>query len=152
MHICAYTDFIFLFFFHVILFHLFFYPKYVTLQIGDETDTTQVIDKNLNPEWNASFDHKIDPKNPPNDIQFTCWDKDIFGRDYMGEITVSLLKLWESGTIGYHSESNKVDIFLYSNSLLVLFIKRAKHDRIYHYYYFFFFIAAMASVNLDPEE
>ncbi|RHZ44097.1 hypothetical protein Glove_759g11 [Diversispora epigaea] len=84
-----------------------FSDPYITINIGDETFNTQVIDKNLNPVWNASFDHKLDPQNPHNEIQFICWDKDIFGHDYMGEVTVNLFNFWEGNDIGYFNESNK---------------------------------------------
>ncbi|CAG8474160.1 3475_t:CDS:10 [Diversispora eburnea] len=79
--------------------------------MGDETFSTQVINKNLNPEWNASFDYKIDPKNPCNELRFICWDKDIFGNDYMGETTINLLNFWESNEIGYYNETNKPQQF-----------------------------------------
>ncbi|CAG8450943.1 8789_t:CDS:10 [Acaulospora morrowiae] len=80
---------------------------YIDIQIGEHTYTTQVIDKNLNPRWDASFDHKFNASEPPKEIRFTCWDKDFVGRDYMGEIRFDLLDIWKKNSIGYSDETNK---------------------------------------------
>ncbi|CAG8630501.1 12901_t:CDS:10 [Funneliformis mosseae] len=85
-----------------------FSDPFITMNIDDATDQTQVINKSLNPRWDAVFDHKIDPENPPKQIHMTCWDKDVFGRDYMGEIFISLENLWgnNNGCISYNDMLN----------------------------------------------
>ncbi|KAG9305463.1 hypothetical protein G9A89_021181 [Geosiphon pyriformis] len=81
---------------------------YVVLQIGDEIHQTQVVNKNLNPRWDASFETPVSTREPPKEILLTCWDKDAFGKDYMGEIKVSLQELWQDGYLGYDDPENKV--------------------------------------------
>ncbi|CAG8434726.1 9000_t:CDS:10 [Scutellospora calospora] len=83
-----------------------FSDPYIVMHIGDENYNTHVVNKNLNPEWDATFCHKIDPQHPPSEIHFTCWDKDIFGKDYMGEIIIPLERFCEKGHIGYNDELN----------------------------------------------
>ncbi|CAB4442291.1 unnamed protein product [Rhizophagus irregularis] len=84
-----------------------FSDPFVAISISDSTYQTHVVNKNLNPKWDAIFDHKIDLTKPPNEIHLTCWDKDTFGKDYLGEIYISLDKLWESnGHIAYDDELN----------------------------------------------
>ncbi|RIB13627.1 phosphatidylserine decarboxylase-domain-containing protein [Gigaspora rosea] len=84
-----------------------FSDPYITVNVGDESYNTQVVNKNLNPVWDASFEYKVNPEHPPSEINFTCWDRDIFGRDYMGETSIPLDKFCEGGHIGYHDQSNK---------------------------------------------
>ncbi|KAF0388835.1 phosphatidylserine decarboxylase proenzyme [Gigaspora margarita] len=83
-----------------------FSDPYITVNVGDESYNTQVVNKNLNPVWDASFDYKVNPEHPPSEIHFTCWDRDIFGRDYMGEIFIPLDKFCGGGHIGYQDQSN----------------------------------------------
>ncbi|RIA83236.1 phosphatidylserine decarboxylase-domain-containing protein [Glomus cerebriforme] len=84
-----------------------FSDPFVTINIDDSTYQTHVVNKNLNPKWDAIFDHKVDLNKSPSEIHFTCWDKDVFGRDYLGEIFVSLDKLWENnGHISFDDEFN----------------------------------------------
>nr|CAG8438384.1 15354_t:CDS:10 [Entrophospora candida] len=80
---------------------------YVTLYIEDSTYHTQVVNKELNPRWNATFEHRINQDKPPEAIYFTCWDKDVFGKDYMGEFDILLKELWGNGIVGYNHELNK---------------------------------------------
>ncbi|CAG8454463.1 1996_t:CDS:10 [Dentiscutata erythropus] len=83
-----------------------FSDPYITVNIGDESFNTHVMYKNLNPIWNASFEYKVNPAHPPSEIHFTCWDRDLFGRDYMGEISIPLDKFCEGGHIGFTDPSN----------------------------------------------
>ena len=82
------------------------------MNVNDSTYQTNVVNKNLNPKWDAVFDYKIDLNKPPEDIHLTCWDKDMFGRDYMGEISIFLDKLWENGHIAYDDKFNLVIHFI----------------------------------------
>ncbi|CAG8805952.1 14615_t:CDS:2, partial [Racocetra fulgida] len=72
-----------------------FSDPYITMNISDEDYNTHVVSKNLNPVWDATFEHKVNPEQPPSEIHFTCWDRDFFGRDYMGEIDIPLEKFCE---------------------------------------------------------
>ncbi|CAG8452526.1 14469_t:CDS:10 [Cetraspora pellucida] len=83
-----------------------FSDPYITMSICDEAYNTHVVYKNLNPVWDTSFDHKVNPEHPPSEIHFTCWDRDFFGRDYMGEIVIPMEKFCERGHIGYDDPSN----------------------------------------------
>ncbi|GAM87907.1 hypothetical protein ANO11243_059350 [Dothideomycetidae sp. 11243] len=62
---------------------------YLVLTLGDAKEATSVMPKTLNPEWHQSFDL------PVTGIQsllldVVCWDKDRFGKDYMGEFDIAL--------------------------------------------------------------
>lgn len=63
--------------------------QYLVLTSGDARIVTHTIPKTLNPEWNvieeipiSSFDNLL--------LSFTCWDKDRFGKDYLGEFDLAL--------------------------------------------------------------
>lgn len=45
--------------------------------------------KTLNPEWNVSFDLPIVGVQSLL-LEAICWDKDRFGKDYLGEFNVAL--------------------------------------------------------------
>lgn len=45
--------------------------------------------KTLNPEWNVSFDLPIVGVQSLL-LEAICWDKDRFGKDYLGEFDVAL--------------------------------------------------------------
>lgn len=45
--------------------------------------------KTLNPEWNVSFDMPIVGAQSLL-LEAVCWDKDRFGKDYLGEFDVAL--------------------------------------------------------------
>ncbi|CAG8452345.1 7063_t:CDS:10 [Paraglomus brasilianum] len=68
---------------------------------------TQVVPKSLNPQWDDWFEYNIALDNVPTAIHFTCWDKDMFGKDYMGEAHIALNDNWEAGHIGYNDPQNK---------------------------------------------
>lgn len=57
-----------------------------------KSEKTSVQKKTLSPEWNESFPIYIsDPSKSPT-ILIEMWDKDRVGKDYMGEVHVSLPK------------------------------------------------------------
>ncbi|CAG8574107.1 2992_t:CDS:10 [Ambispora leptoticha] len=93
-----------------------FSDPYVVVTIGDETHQTQVINKNLSPRWDASFDAIINPQNPPREILFTCWDKDLLGKDFLGEFKVSLEHHWKDITVGYNDTGNKPKWYALENT------------------------------------
>lgn len=63
--------------------------KYLVLRVGDTYQSTPTIMKTLNPEWNFSLDLQIVGAQSLL-LEATCWDKDRFGKDYLGEFDVAL--------------------------------------------------------------
>jgi phosphatidylserine decarboxylase len=59
------------------------------LSLGDAKEATPTINKTLNPEWNTVLDLPIVGEQSLL-LEVCCWDKDRFGKDYMGEFDVIL--------------------------------------------------------------
>ena len=59
------------------------------LSLGDAKEATPTINKTLNPEWNTTLDLPIVGEQSLL-LEVCCWDKDRFGKDYMGEFDVIL--------------------------------------------------------------
>ncbi|KAL8995967.1 MAG: hypothetical protein Q9169_004414 [Polycauliona sp. 2 TL-2023] len=71
---------------------------FLVVTLGDAKESTPIISKTLNPEWNVSFDL------PVNGIQSllleaVCWDKDRMGKDYLGEFDVVVEDIFDNGQI-----------------------------------------------------
>ncbi|KAL5119979.1 phosphatidylserine decarboxylase [Pleosporales sp. CAS-2024a] len=62
---------------------------YLVLELGDAKEATPTINKSLNPEWNTTLDLPIAGEQSLL-LEVHCWDKDRFGKDYMGEFDVIL--------------------------------------------------------------
>ncbi|EEQ90919.2 phosphatidylserine decarboxylase [Blastomyces dermatitidis ER-3] len=69
---------------------------YLVVSLGEARQSTPTITKTLNPEWNVSFDLPI--LGVPL-LECICWDKDRFGKDYMGEFDIPLEDIFSAGTI-----------------------------------------------------
>ncbi|OJD26915.1 phosphatidylserine decarboxylase [Blastomyces percursus] len=69
---------------------------YLVVSLGEARQSTPTISKTLNPEWNVSFDLPI--LGVPL-LECICWDKDRFGKDYMGEFDIPLEDIFSAGTI-----------------------------------------------------
>jgi hypothetical protein len=54
----------------------------------------------LDPTWDAHFDIKVAPKKTPTLLSFTVWDKDTFGRDFLGEITIPFKNIFDRNNQG----------------------------------------------------
>ncbi|KAK2741126.1 hypothetical protein FQN57_005727 [Myotisia sp. PD_48] len=67
---------------------------YLVVTLGDSRESTPTISKTLNPEWNVSFDLPI--VGVPL-LECVCWDKDRFGKDYMGEFDIALEDIFSDG-------------------------------------------------------
>ena len=63
--------------------------QYLVLSLGDAKSATPTINKTLNPEWNTTVDLPIVGEQSLL-LEACCWDKDRFGKDYMGEFDVLL--------------------------------------------------------------
>jgi phosphatidylserine decarboxylase len=68
---------------------------YLVLTLGDAKEATSVINKTLNPEWNQSVDFPI-VGDQSMLLEVCCWDKDRFGKDYMGEFDVVLEDVFQN--------------------------------------------------------
>ncbi|KAH6683472.1 phosphatidylserine decarboxylase-like protein [Halenospora varia] len=62
---------------------------YCVLTLGDAKNATQCVPKTLNPEWNVTVQFPVSGVNSLL-LDLVCWDKDRFGKDYMGEFDLSL--------------------------------------------------------------
>ncbi|OCL09710.1 hypothetical protein AOQ84DRAFT_316536 [Glonium stellatum] len=69
---------------------------YLVLTLGDAKQATPSISKTLNPEWNQTFDLPIVGVQSLL-LEAVCWDKDRFGKDYMGEFDVALEDIFGNG-------------------------------------------------------
>ncbi|KAK3325811.1 phosphatidylserine decarboxylase-domain-containing protein [Apodospora peruviana] len=62
---------------------------YLVLSLGDAKHITHSVSKTLNPEWNEQCHLSIsDVRSLLLDV--CCWDKDRFGKDYLGEFDLAL--------------------------------------------------------------
>jgi phosphatidylserine decarboxylase len=66
--------------------------------LGDARQATPVIPKTLNPEWNETFDLPISGTHSLL-LEACCWDKDRFGKDYMGEFDIPLEDIFANGQV-----------------------------------------------------
>jgi Ca2+-dependent lipid-binding protein len=57
--------------------------------------TTKHISQTLNPEWNFHFDISVSPSRAPKHISVTLWDKDTFGRDFMGDLMIPFRNVFD---------------------------------------------------------
>lgn len=70
--------------------------QYLVLTLGDGKHQTHAVSKTLNPDWNEQCEF------PVNDIRHLlldviCWDKDRFGKDYLGEFDLALEEIFANG-------------------------------------------------------
>ncbi|KAK0616063.1 phosphatidylserine decarboxylase-domain-containing protein [Bombardia bombarda] len=66
---------------------------YLVLTLGDSKHVTHAVSKSLNPDWNEQC------RLPINGVQsllldVCCWDKDRFGKDYLGEFDLALEEIF----------------------------------------------------------
>ncbi|KAI6714193.1 phosphatidylserine decarboxylase [Diplocarpon mali] len=62
---------------------------YLVVTLGDSKNATQSVPKTLNPEWNVAIQMPINSVNALL-LDCVCWDKDRFGKDYLGEFDLAL--------------------------------------------------------------
>ena len=72
--------------------------QFLVVTLGDTRQSTPTISKTLNPEWQVSFDLPI---TGPQCLllEATCWDKDRFGKDYLGEFDVAIEDIFTNGQV-----------------------------------------------------
>ncbi|KAG9245174.1 phosphatidylserine decarboxylase-like protein [Calycina marina] len=62
---------------------------YLVLSLGDSKESTPCVPKTLNPEWNITLQMPITGTNCLL-LDVVVWDKDRFGKDYLGEFDLAL--------------------------------------------------------------
>ncbi|KAL9111793.1 MAG: hypothetical protein Q9227_003852 [Pyrenula ochraceoflavens] len=82
---------------------------YLVVTLGNARQSTLSIPKTLNPEWKVTFDLPI--SGVPL-LECICWDKDRFGKDYMGEFDIAVEDIFANGKMvqeprWYTLESNR---------------------------------------------
>lgn len=70
---------------------------YLILSLGDAKEATPTINKTLDPEWNQTLDFPLSGRVSPL-IEVVCWDKDRFGKDYMGEFDIIIEDVFQNGS------------------------------------------------------
>lgn len=69
---------------------------YLVVNLGASKQSTPSISKTLNPEWKVCFDM---PLTGVPLLECVCWDKDRFGKDYMGEFDIAVEEIFAKGGI-----------------------------------------------------
>ncbi|CAO3630750.1 unnamed protein product [Mucor hiemalis] len=77
-----------------------FSDPYVVMRVNHKKYKTKAIKQTLDPVWDAHFDIKVAPKKTPTLLAFTVWDKDTFGRDFLGEITIPFKNIFDRNAQG----------------------------------------------------
>ena len=72
-------------------------PQYLVLTLGDAKEATPTINKTLNPKWKQTLDMPIAGEQSLL-LEICCWDKDRFGKDYMGEFDVILEDVFQNAS------------------------------------------------------
>lgn len=70
---------------------------YLILSLGDTKEATSAVSKTLNPDWNQTFEFPVANADTAL-LEVTCWDKDRFRKDYMGEFDIILDELFINDT------------------------------------------------------
>lgn len=66
------------------------------MSLGNARQSTPTISKTLNPDWNVSFELPV--VGVPL-LECVCWDRDRFGKDYMGEFDIPLEEIFADGEL-----------------------------------------------------
>ncbi|KAG0252634.1 hypothetical protein BG011_006870 [Mortierella polycephala] len=92
-----------------------FSDPYIKVYVGGNTHQTVTVRKNLNPEWNVSYDFDLEAQSMPNKIELVFWDWDRFGKDdFMGIVSIPFdeSSLWvDSVPRHYNDKENKAKWF-----------------------------------------
>ena len=68
-------------------------PQYLVLTLGDSKHVTHSVPKTLCPEWNEQCQLPITGVQSLL-LDVCCWDKDRFGKDYLGEFDLALEEIF----------------------------------------------------------
>ncbi|KAI9892940.1 MAG: hypothetical protein M1814_000824 [Vezdaea aestivalis] len=69
---------------------------FLVVNLGDAKSVTHAVNKTLNPEWNSTFELPITGVESLM-LDCICWDKDRFGKDYLGEFDLALDEVFARG-------------------------------------------------------
>lgn len=68
----------------------------ITMKKTDAKKKTRVVPKNLNPEWDQTFDFVVE--DALHDMLIVeVWDHDTFGKDFMGKLALTLTQVLHEG-------------------------------------------------------
>ncbi|TAQ83899.1 hypothetical protein B7494_g7780 [Chlorociboria aeruginascens] len=70
---------------------------YLVLTLGESKSVTQSVPKTLNPEWNVTVQMPVASVSSLL-LDCVCWDKDRFGKDYLGEFDLALEEIFSNDT------------------------------------------------------
>lgn len=107
---------------------------YLVVTLGASRQSTSAVSKTLNPEWNTTFDL---PVSGVPLLEAVCWDKDRFGKDYLGELEIDLADLFPQdttpqvvSTVPQISYENCIDLL--AATLVQPAVKAKKHQEKCH--------------------
>jgi phosphatidylserine decarboxylase len=66
------------------------------VNLGTSKQVTPSINKTVNPVWNTCF--KMPLGEAPL-VECTCWDKNRFSKDYMGEFDIAVEDIFADGKL-----------------------------------------------------
>lgn len=69
--------------------------QYLVVTLGDARIVTHSVAKTLNPDWNVIQELPVNSINSLV-LDVICWDKDRFGKDYMGEFDLALEEIFQN--------------------------------------------------------
>ncbi|KAI8881574.1 C2-domain-containing protein [Backusella circina FSU 941] len=118
-------------------------PYAVLLVDGSKKNSTEVIPKTLNPEWNEHFTIPLSKEKPISFIEIEVWDKDkltelsfkelltfkkeLYQDDFLGKITLPVGKLFEK----INASGEAIEFSSLDNSDVVLPLeKQSEHDNV----------------------
>ena len=68
--------------------------QYLVVTLGTARQSTHSISKTLNPEWKVCLDLPIGEVPL---VECVCWDRDRFGKDYLGEFDIAVEDIFANG-------------------------------------------------------
>jgi phosphatidylserine decarboxylase len=72
--------------------------QFLIVTLGESKQSTPTISKTLNPEWNVTFDLPLVGAQSLL-LEAVCWDKDRFGKDYLGEFHIAVEDIFTNGDV-----------------------------------------------------
>lgn len=70
------------------------FAQYLVVTLGTARQSTHSISKTLNPEWKVCLDLPIGEVPL---VECVCWDRDRFGKDYLGEFDIAVEDIFANG-------------------------------------------------------
>ncbi|KAG0171780.1 Multiple C2 and transmembrane domain-containing protein 2 [Apophysomyces sp. BC1034] len=78
-----------------------FSDPYAVARVNGKKYTTKVIKQTLDPIWDYAFEIPIQQGKLPTLISIAVWDKDTFGRDFLGEISIPVKNMFDRNNGGF---------------------------------------------------